>query len=123
MTRRQRAWMLGLAAAVAIVAVVVLVIVKPGGGSEKSSGAATVVVKDAKPVGGVQDFQWKKGETIDLTVKSDTADEVHFHGYDVHKDVSAGGSVHFSFPATIEGRFIVELENHKQTLANVSVTP
>ena len=79
--------------------------------------------KDAKPVGGVKDVTFKKGGTVDLTVKSDTADEVHFHGYDVHKDVAKGGSVHFSFPASIEGKFIVELENHKQTLANVTVAP
>jgi hypothetical protein len=83
----------------------------------------TVDVKDAKPVGGVKDATFKKGGTVDLTINSDTADEVHFHGYDVHKDVAKGGSVHFKFPATIEGKFIVELENHKQTLANVSVEP
>ena len=66
---------------------------------------------------------YKKGDTIDLTIKSDTADEVHFHGYDVHKDVTKGGSVHFKLPATITGEFIVELEEHKQTLANVTVEP
>ena len=81
------------------------------------------MVQDAKPVGGVKDVTFKKGGTIDLTVKSDTADEVHFHGYDVHKDVDKGGSVHFKFPASIEGKFVVELENHKQTLANVTVAP
>ena len=43
---------------------------------------------------------------------SDTADEIHVHGYDVHKDVAAGGSATFSIPATIDGRFVVELENH-----------
>ena len=86
-------------------------------------GPTTVVVQDAKPVGGVKDVTFKKGGTVDLTVKSDTADEVHFHGYDVHKDVPKGGSVHFVFPASIEGKFIVELENHKQTLANVTVAP
>jgi hypothetical protein len=30
--------------------------------------------------------------------------------------------VHFQIPATITGKFIVELEDHKQTLANVTVT-
>ena len=89
----------------------------------KSSGPVTVTVKDAKPVGGVKDVTFKSGGTVDLTVKSDTADEVHFHGYDVHKDVPAGGSVHFKFPAKIDGKFIVELENHKVTLANVTVEP
>jgi hypothetical protein len=29
---------------------------------------------------------FNKGGTVDLPVQSDTADEVHFHGYDVHKE-------------------------------------
>jgi len=48
---------------------------------------------------------------------------VHFHGYDVHKDVRAGGTVRFRMPATIEGRFVVELEGRKQQLAEVEVKP
>jgi FtsP/CotA-like multicopper oxidase with cupredoxin domain len=120
MSGRQRLIWLGLAVIVVIVAVIVI---KPGSNDEKSSGAATIEVKDAKPVGGVQKLRWKKGETIDLTVKSDTADEVHFHGYDVHKDVAKGGSVQFKFPAKIDGVFVVELEDHKQQLAEVTVDP
>ena len=121
MSRNQRFVVLGLAVLVVVVAVIVI----GTGGSDdtKSAGPTTVVVEDAKPVGGVKDVTFKKGGTVDLTVKSDTADEVHFHGYDVHKDVDKGGSVHFKFPATIEGKFIVELEEHKQTLANVTVAP
>ncbi len=121
MSGRQRVVLLVLAVAVAVGA---FVIAQSGGNddNEKTSGKATVEVKDAKPVGGVQDFTWKKGQTIDLTVHSDTADEVHFHGYDVHKDVDQGGTVRFQIPATITGKFIVELEEHKQTLANVTVT-
>jgi hypothetical protein len=121
-SRNQRVVVLGLAALVVVVAIVVI---GTGGSSDstKSAGPTTVVVQDAKPVGGVKAVTFKKGGTVDLTVKSDTADEVHFHGYDVHKDVTKGGSVHFRFPATIEGKFIVELEDHKQTLANVTVAP
>jgi hypothetical protein len=122
MTRNTRLALLGVAVVIVVVAVIVL-----GGSSGSdnttSSGPATVTVKDAKPVGGVQDVTFKSGGTVDLTVKSDTADEVHFHGYDVHKDVPAGGSVHFKFPAKIDGKFVVELENHKVTLANVTVEP
>ena len=122
MSRNQRLVVLGLAALVVVVGVIVI---GTGGSSNstKSAGPTTVVVRDAKPVGGVKDVTFKKGDNVDLTVQSDTADEVHFHGYDVHKDVTKGGSVHFSFPASIEGKFIVELENHKQTLANVTVAP
>jgi hypothetical protein len=121
-SRNQRFVVLGLAVVILVVAVVVI---GTGGSSDstKDAGPTTVVVQGAKPVGGVKDVTFKKGGTVDLTVKSDTADEVHFHGYDVHKDVAKGGSVHFRFPASIEGKFVVELENHKQTLANVTVAP
>jgi hypothetical protein len=120
MSRAQR--LLFLLAAVVVI-VVAIIVIKPGGGKTKSSGPATVVVKDAKPVGGIKELTYNKGDTVDLTVRSDTADEVHFHGYDFHKDVAKGGSVHFHFKATIDGKFIVELENHKQTLAEVTVEP
>jgi hypothetical protein len=123
MSRNQRLGLLGVAAVIAVVAIVLI----GSGGSDKSdatsSGPTTITVKDAKPVGGVKTITYKKGDTIDLTIKSDTADEIHFHGYDVHKDVTKGGTVRFKLPATITGEFIVELEEHKQTLANVTVNP
>lgn len=120
MPRNQRFVLLGLALVIVVVAAVAI---GSGGSSNstKSAGPTTIVVKNGQPVGGVKSVTFKKGGTVDLTIESDTADEVHFHGYDVHKDVTKGGSVHFRFPASITGRFIVELENHKQTLANVTV--
>jgi hypothetical protein len=80
-------------------------------------------VVDAKPQGGVKRITFTKGDTIKFTVRSDTTDEIHFHGYDVHKDVKAGGSATFSVPATIEGRFVVELEDHGTQIAEVEVNP
>ena len=121
MTRTARLTVIGLAVIVVIVAAIVLA--NGGSSSTKSSGPATIEIKDAKPVGGAKKLTYNKGDTIDLTIKSDTADEVHFHGYDVHKDVVKGGSVQFKFPATIDGEFVVELEDHKETLANVTVEP
>jgi hypothetical protein len=121
MTRTGRLALLGVAVVIAVVAVVL--IGGSGSSTPKSSGPATVVIRDAKPVGGVKDVTFQKGGTVDLTVKSDTADEVHFHGYDVHKDVEAGGSVHFKFPAKIDGEFVVELEDHKEEIAKVTVEP
>src|SRR3954462_11191402 len=121
MSRTQRNVLLALAAVVAVVGIVVAV--SSGGGKEKTVTAATVEVKDAKPVGGVKTIRFKKGGTIDLTVHSDVADEVHFHGYDVAKDVEAGGTVQFKMPAKIDGVFEVELEDHKTQIAAVEVIP
>jgi hypothetical protein len=91
--------------------------------TETVTEVPTVVVKNAKPVGGVQDLTFNKGGTIKFKVQSDTADEVHFHGYDIGKDVEAGGTVTFDVPATIDGIFEVELEDHKEQIAEVRVNP
>ncbi|HEY3188843.1 MAG TPA: hypothetical protein VGJ70_15280 [Solirubrobacteraceae bacterium] len=122
MSRNQRLGLLGLAAVVIVVAIVAI---GSGGSSDskKAVTSATIVVKGGKPVGGIAKPVFKKGSNINLTVRSDVADEVHFHGYDVHKDVTKGGSVTFDMPATIEGRFVVELEHRGEQLAEVEVKP
>ena len=66
---------------------------------------------------------YKKGDRIQFVVTSDVADEIHVHGYDLKKDVPAGGTVRFSFPARIEGVFEVELEGRKQQIAELRVNP
>jgi hypothetical protein len=83
----------------------------------------TVVVRGGKPVGGVQKLEFTKGDRIRFVVKSDVSDEVHVHGYDIPKDVKAGGSVRFSFPAKLEGVFEVELEDRKEQIAELRVNP
>jgi hypothetical protein len=91
---------------------------KEGGG-----GGVTIVVKGGAPVGGVQRLEYKAGDQISFSVDSDVADEIHVHGYDLMKDVPAGGSVSFSFPAEIEGIFEVELEGRKEQIAEIRVNP
>lgn len=132
---------LGVLAGIIVVAVLALVIAGGGSDDKKSDTQATattqsgtttttagppaytVNVKNAKPVGGVKAIKVNKGDTVNLLVKSDTADEIHIHGYDFHKDVDAGGQVRFSFPAKIDGAFEIELENHKEQIAELTVEP
>jgi cytoskeletal protein RodZ len=83
----------------------------------------TIRVVNGQPQGGVKTVSFKKGDQVRLKVQSDVADEIHVHGYDLMKDVEAGGSVQFSFKATIEGRFEIELENAGTQIANLEVTP
>ncbi len=85
--------------------------------------APVVVVSGGKPKGGVQDLTFKKGDRVRFSVKSDVADEIHVHGYDVMKDVKAGGQVSFSFPAKIDGIFEVELEGAGVQIASLKVEP
>jgi hypothetical protein len=83
----------------------------------------TIRVVNGQPQGGIKTVSFKKGDQVRLKVQSDVADEIHVHGYDLKKDVAKGGSVQFSFPATIEGRFEIELENAGTQIANLEVTP
>jgi hypothetical protein len=92
--------------------------------SEKGSPAiTTIVVKDGKPVGGIAQLTYNEGEEVRFKVDSDVSDEVHVHGYDIMKDVEAGGSVNFAFPANIEGVFEAELEGRKEQILELTVNP
>jgi FtsP/CotA-like multicopper oxidase with cupredoxin domain len=141
---------LGILAGIIAIAIVVLVIAN--GGSDNSSSTATtaapasatsqstgasttaaptpagpktftVVVKNAKPAGGVKQIKVKKGDQVRIIVKSDTADEVHLHGYDIKKDVKPGGSVTFNVKATSDGGYEMELESRAQQIAELTVEP
>ena len=74
-------------------------------------------------MGGITKLSFKVGDQIAFRIKSDTADEIHVHGYDVHKDVKAGGQVMFSFKGKIDGVFVVELESRGEQIAELRVKP
>jgi hypothetical protein len=140
---------LGVLLAVVIVAVVGFVIASGSDDDKESTGGSTttttttaqpggdttaeakpakpappkIVVKDGKPVGGVKDIEVDKGERVEFSVQSDVADEIHVHGYDLMKDVEAGGSVSFDFKAKIDGAFEVELEDRGEQIAELTVNP
>jgi heme/copper-type cytochrome/quinol oxidase subunit 2 len=118
-----RAGRIALVAAVVVVAVVAFIILKPSSSSDKQSSTPTVRVNGGKPVGGIQTLTFAKGGTVAFQVTSDVPDEVHVHGYDVHKDVSPGHPVKFRFPASIDGEFVVELERRTEQIASLKVTP
>jgi hypothetical protein len=112
---------------VVVVAVVLLVVLKSDDSSKTTSNTdgkvTTIVIKHGKPVGGIAQLTYNEGEQIRFKVDSDVSDEVHMHGYDIMKDVKAGGSVSFDFPATIEGVFEAELEGRKEQILELTVNP
>jgi len=123
----KRAAMLAVLVAVIVVA---FVIAKNGGNSgndnkattNAASGAPVVVhVVNGQPQGGIQKITVNKGQRVRFKVVSDVADEIHVHGYNFHKDVKKGGSVSFSFPASIEGIFDIELESRSEQIASLQV--
>lgn len=94
-----------------------------GTSAGKPTPVQTIVVENGEPVGGVQELEYSAGEQVEVKVESDVTDEIHVHGYDLMKDVEAGGSVEFSFPAEIEGIFEVELEGRGEQIAEIRVNP
>lgn len=121
MSTGQRLGILGAIIVIAIVAVIVL----SGGSSNKAPTTAnvTITVKNAKPVGGVKKIKLRQNGTLNLTVNSDTADEIHVHATDQHADVKKGGSVHLTIKPTGTGNSEIELENHNQQLAELTIEP
>lgn len=113
-------------AVVVIVAVVLLVVLKSDNSDSSATttkGVTTIVIKNGEPVGGIAQLTYNKGEEVRFKVDSDVSDEVHMHGYDIMKDVKAGGSVSFDFPATIEGVFEAELEGRREQILELTVNP
>jgi hypothetical protein len=85
---------------------------------------ATIDIQGGKPVGGVKTITAKKGERVLISVTSpDTSDEVHLHGYDIKRNLRAGGRVTFSFTANAEGIFEMELESTATQIAKLVVRP
>ena len=145
----QRRTSRALIAVAALVAVVVLFVVLAGGDDDGGGETTTqaqpttgttapaagtqpepaeepvprIVVEGGEPRGGVERLSFDSGERVRFVVRSDVADEVHVHGYDVSREVPAGGSVRFGFPASIEGVFEVELEGRGVQIAELRVSP
>jgi hypothetical protein len=112
--------------AVVIVAILLLIVLKNDSGNTTTTDGGkvtTIVIKHGKPVGGIAQLTYNEGERVRFKVDSDVSDEVHMHGYDIMKDVRAGGSVSFDFPATLEGVFEAEFEGRKEQILELTVNP
>lgn len=113
---RKLVWLAALAAAASLVA-------GCSNGSAVTKGVTMIHVKGGRPVGGVKTIVVDKHQPVRFTVVSDISDEIHVHGYNYHKDVKAGGSVSFDFPAKIDGVFVIELESRSEQIASLQVNP
>ena len=132
MSRAQRLTFLGIAAVIAVVAVIVLA----GGGGEtdkaaKSAQTATPIptaTATPKPppllqAGKVRTITVDQGDTVRFRVRSDEAEELHVHGYDIKKDLEPGKTETIAFKATITGIFEIELEGSAAQIAELKVEP
>jgi hypothetical protein len=115
---------LGILGVIIVLAVAGIVIASSGGSNDAPKTAnVTIDVKNAKPVGGVKQIKLKQGGTLNLTVNSDTADEIHVHATDQHEDVEKGGTIKMTIKPTGTGNSEIELENHKEQIAELTIEP
>lgn len=82
-----------------------------------------IVVVNGAPEGGIVRKSVDKGDRVVIVVTSNVADEVHLHGYDISRDVAAGGTVRIAINATLPGRFEVELEDRGIQIGDLTVQP
>jgi FtsP/CotA-like multicopper oxidase with cupredoxin domain len=62
-----------------------------------------------------------RGETVDLVVTSDVAEEAHLHGYDKAAQIPAGGTATIRLVADIPGVFEFELHHSGAELLSLRV--
>jgi plastocyanin len=100
------------------------------GGDGAGAGSATdadptvtydVAVEDGAVVGGPQTFRADVGDVVQLSVQSDTADEVHVHGIDVTVDVEPGEPAEITFEAAATGAWEIELHEAELLLGTLEV--
>jgi FtsP/CotA-like multicopper oxidase with cupredoxin domain len=119
-----------------VVLVVGFVVLQPG--DTKKPGASTtttangtapatfetIVVRDGKPVGGIKKITVTKGDQARIEVaSSDTTSEIHLHGYDLKRELKAGGRVRFAFKADADGVYEMELEDTSVQIGELVVEP
>jgi hypothetical protein len=94
-------------------------------GGQPPAGPPVITVRDGKPVGGVQDLTFNKGDQVRFEVQLDQpAEEVHVHGYEI-EEPAATSPVRFNFPADIDGVFEVEVHSDagEFEIAELTVNP
>ena len=152
MSRAQRLTFLGIAVVIAVVAIVIIAASGGDDEQEASSGAQATATptptatageedtpdsevtptptraphKPAPPTltqGKVTKLRFTEGQLVRFRVKSDVADHVHVHGYDLMQDVQPGQTITMSFPATITGIFEIELEDRAEEIGQLRVDP
>lgn len=81
-----------------------------------------VEVVGGEPAGGVRSYLVESGQTVQVTVVSDTADEAHLHGYDLDAELVPGTPATITFTADMAGSFEMELHESGALLFYLDVT-
>ena len=80
-----------------------------------------VTFRAGSVVGGVRRARVRLNHPVALAVTSDVAGALHVHGYNLERQLTAGGTSTLEFDATIPGLFEVELHDAKKRLIELEV--
>jgi hypothetical protein len=128
---RSRKLVAGLALGALAVAVV-LFIVLSGSGSDSDAQSRTFAFElaDGAAVGGAKEVSATQDDHVTVTLRTDVPAELHIHGYELSKDIEAGGEGSVDFTADTTGEFEIEAhhlvhgeEGPGVLLATLSVNP
>lgn len=88
-----------------------------------SAATASFIVEGGERVSGPEQVEVAVGETVAIKVTSDTADEVHVHGYNKTVALRPGEPATLEFEASIAGVWEIELHDSGALLTELRVTP
>jgi len=94
--------------------------------SAKPAATETVfelVLAQGRLVSGLAVLRVRQGERLTVRVSSDSADELHLHGYDLRARVSPEAAAVLQFTADRTGRFGLELHKAHRELGALEVYP
>ena len=85
-----------------------------------------IAIEGGRLVGGAKSLRVTEGDHVTLRLISDSAIEVHLHGYDIEQAVAPGEVAIMSFEAFATGRFPVSVhgvDHGESTLIYIEVYP
>lgn len=91
----------------------------PGGAPE----ARTIPVVVRAGVMTPAEIAVTEGDTVTLSITSDSAFNFHLHGYDLERNIVPGSATTLTFTATLTGNFDIEDEGAQAGLGALVVRP
>ena len=82
-----------------------------------------LTVAGGRLVSGPAVLQAAQGTPVTIRIRSDRADELHLHGYDLHARIDANEPAELEFTADKSGRFEYELHGSHRELGALEVRP
>ena len=82
-----------------------------------------LIVRGGRLASGSPVIQVREGDRVRIELTTDTSDELHVHGYDLHLNTRPGEIVSLNFVAKRTGRFGLELHRAELDLGALEVYP